>query len=127
LGYLGVDLTLETLRDFKHHKGEIHSLAEMERILGEIAAVARFHAEPPESTEFSQKFLLRGNDEVAVRNFLTPELRHAWLRDQVELRTEASGPWVVFFYPRLPRITAAYRLIAQSCPAMLGHASFNIS
>ena len=50
----------------------------------------------PDSPEFSRKYILRGDDETAIRGLFTPALRQA-LEGQDRLTIEGAGPLLFIF------------------------------
>jgi hypothetical protein len=50
----------------------------------------------PDSPEFSRKYILRGDDEAAIRAIFTPALRQA-LENQDRVTIEGAGPLLFIF------------------------------
>jgi hypothetical protein len=65
-------------------------LAKMGKLLG------RADINFPESPEFSRKYILRGDDEAAIRALFTPALRQA-IESQERLTIEGVGPLLFIF------------------------------
>jgi hypothetical protein len=71
------------------------------------------------AAEFSKRFFLHGENEVAVRELFKPEITLAFLAldPKIHLLVSASGPWLAFYRPSgLIRVEHLREFLQQSEP-----------